>query len=365
MGRKKIAVIVLLTWCLTLIVSAQKPTFFIPATDKNIVYVGRVSLSSGKYAQYTYPGVQIKTVFTGRNIGMVMKKNSGYYMVEIDNINPYKVCFTQQTDSLVILAQNLEDKEHELTVTFLNEGVTMKPRFYGFVIDQGARLSDKVTLPKHRIEFIGNSITCGLGIEATDPKAPFSLEQQNQYITYAAITARNLDAQCFVVARSGIGVYRNCLGNPKGTKKTMPDIYPYTLYGSTSERWDFSRYTPEVVCVGLGTNDTTNPKYYNGLMLKGFKKLYGMLRQYYPHAKLVFLTGTMLRKDSKRLKDLCSVLNQLQQEAAASGDKEVYRLDFSPADGSLGYGTGYHPSARQHQLMAEQLTAFLRKITNW
>lgn len=364
MMTKRFSLFFLFVWCLLLEVYAQSSATFIPATDKGIVYVGRVSLSSGKYARYTYPGVQIRTVFTGRNIDMVMKPNSGYYMVELDGQSPYKV-FCGKEDSLMVVAHDLRNGTHELTVTFLNEGVSLKPLFYGFLLDADASLVGKPTLPKHKIEFIGNSITCGLGIEAKDPKAPFSLEQQNHYITYEAITSRNLDAQCVVVARSGIGVYRNCLGNPKGTKGTMPDVYPYTTFGTSGERWDFSRYTPDVVCVGLGTNDTTNPSYFVNLLYQSFFNFYKTLRAHYPKTKIVFLTGTMLKSGSKRLTDLRSVLDRLQQDAAKSGDHEVYRLDFTPADGSLGYGTGYHPSARQHSQMAEELTSFLRKITGW
>lgn len=44
---------------------------------------------------------------------------------------------------------------------------------------------------------------------------------------------------------------------------------------------------------------------------------------------------------------------------------DLYRLDLTPADGSLGYGTAMHPSLRQHTKMAEELTAFLRQIMNW
>lgn len=51
--------------------------------------------------------------------------------------------------------------------------------------------------------------------------------------------------------------------------------------------------------------------------------------------------------------------------AADQGMTDLYRLDLTPADGSLGYGTAMHPSLRQHTKMAEELTAYLRQIMNW
>ena len=42
--------------------------------------------------------------------------------------------------------------------------------------------------------------------------------------------------------------------------------------------------------------------------------------------------------------------------------KQVYRFDFTPIDGSLGYGTDWHPSLQRHQKMADELTPFLQKL---
>ena len=52
----------------------------------------------------------------------------------------------------------------------------------------------------------------------------------------------------------------------------------------------------------------------------------------------------------------------MTEEAHKAGDKLVYRFDFSPQTGDLGYGTDWHPSLRQHQRMADELTPFLRQL---
>ncbi len=59
------------------------------------------------------------------------------------------------------------------------------------------------------MEFIGNSITCGYGIEAGSKFMHFSDSNENHYYTYAGIAAHRLNAESMAVARSGIGTYRN------------------------------------------------------------------------------------------------------------------------------------------------------------
>ncbi|MDE5868909.1 MAG: lipase, partial [Muribaculaceae bacterium] len=170
-------------------------------------------------------------------------------------------------------------------------------------------------------------------------------------------------AQCQVVARSGIGIYRNNNGNVMGDKNVMPAIYPYMQFAMSGEKWDFSKYTPDVVCVNLGTNDTTNPRYEISLLTDAYKKFLKTLRGHYPNAKIVLLTGTMLK--GQRLADVKKAHQDAIADAKARGDNEVYSFDFTPDDGSLGKGVFNHPSRKRHEKMAEELVPFIREITGW
>jgi hypothetical protein len=335
---------------------------FIKPTDPNITYLGRISFENPEALKFTYPGIQFHINFQGTSVSMVTKPGSGYFMIELDNLEPYKVHSCDSTD-IVKIAEGLDNTMHRLTVTYINEGLVMKPIFYGFVLDEGCCLGEKPTLPSRKIEFIGNSITCGLGNEWDGVAKRHDYSMQNQYYTYAAIAARELNAQCFVVARSGIGIYRNTNGNVNGDKNNFQAVYPFTNFGTTGERWNFKNYTPDVVCVNLGTNDTTNPTYKTELLAAAYKKFIGTLRLNYPNAKIILLTGTMVK--GQRLANI----QKAQKEAIAyhksRGDNQIYRLDFTPADGSLGYGYAKHPSKAQHELMAAELVPFIRKITGW
>ena len=361
--KRKIIALVLFAFVCSWAAQAKEYNF-IKANDERYAYVGRISFANPERPTWDYPGAQIHCVFNGTSVRMLTKANSGYFMIELDNQEPFKVESTP-TDSLVLIAENLADNQHRLTITYCMEGLLRHPAFYGLYLDANRTLEQKPKLPTRRIEFIGNSITCGYGIEGDGSEKKFSYSQENAYMTYGARTARALNAQWQLVSRSGIGVYRNSNGNVNGDKSVMPVYYPYTLFKKSGELWDFSRYQPDVVCINLGTNDTTLPSYDVELMTKAFCQFLQAVRGHYPDAKIVLLTGTMLKAGSKRLQDLKQAEDEAVADAKKRGDNEVYRFDFTPADGSLGWGTHRHPSMRQHEQMATELTAYLQRLMNW
>ncbi len=352
---------------------AQRGTF-ISAADTHIRYTGRISFARPDRPAFNFPGIQIIAAFEGTSLRMVAKPQSGYFMAQIDQSEPFKVAFTGKSDSVATIAAALPQGRHLVRIMYVIEGYEFYPEFWGFLLDPGCRLVDAPALPSRKIEFIGNSITCGYGNEGTNEKEHFDYATENHYYSYASITARALEAQHWVVARSGIGAYRNYGGPKAGTPDSnMPVQYEYTGYapesrlrqqpGFDSEKWDFSRYQPDVVCINLGTNDLSTNNYNVRLLKEGYQKLWQMVRQYNPQSKIVFLCGSML--GSKELDIARQLLNEVATEANKAGDKQVYRFDFTPQNGDLGYGNDYHPSIWQHEKMAAELTAYLRSLLHW
>lgn len=336
----------------------------IPADNPNIQYVGRICFDNPKQPRFTFPGVQINARFTGTSLKMIAKPQSGYFMVRIDEAEPFKVAFRGERDSVVTLATALPKGEHLVRVMYIIEGYELKPDFRGFVLDKDGELLDAPALPERRIEFIGNSITCGYGNESIEKTDPFEYETENHYYTYAQLTTRNLEAMAHVVARSGIGVYRSYDGPKTGTPdNVMTTEYEYTNLYDRSERWDFSRYQPQVVCINLGTNDLSTNNYDVKLLKQAYKQFLKQVRSHNPQAKIVYLCGSML--NGKELDIAKKTLNEVVEEAHKDGDKEVYRFDFTPQNGDLYYGASWHPSLWQHQKMAAELTAYLRTLMHW
>lgn len=338
---------------------------WIKANNPNIKYIGRVSWNHDiQSPMFTFPGVQIISEFTGTSIRMVAKPNSGYFMAQIDDCEAFKVAFNSKRDSVVTLAVALPKGEHSVKLMYVTEGYERKAEFRGFILDEGCQLIEPAKLPERKIEFIGNSITCGYGVESINEADHFQDETCNHYYTYAARTARALNAQHVVVARSGIGVYRNYDGPVTGTKINMNTEYKRTLlYDEKEPDWNFASYTPQVVCINLGTNDTSTKGADFKLLKKGYADLLHKVRNEYQAAKIVFLCGCMM--EGKALAMAKKAMDEVTEEAHKSGDKEVYRFDFTPHNGDLGYGADWHPSIWQHEKMAGELTAYLRALMNW
>ena len=346
----------------------------VSASDPHILYAGRISFTNPERPAFNFPGVQIRAAFEGTSLRMMAKPKSGYFMAQIDNAEPFKVSFMGQRDSVVTLATALPDGKHQVKLMYAIEGYEMYPEFWGFVLDEGKKLVDAPAFSDRKIEFIGNSITCGYGNEGLKKEEGFDYATENHYYSYASIAARNLEAQHWVVARSGIGAYRNYGEAKTGSPGScMPMQYEFTGYAwkpelrqeatFLSEKWDFSRYQPDVVCINLGTNDTSTDNYDLKLLKQGYQKLLKQVRDHNPKAKIVFLTGSMLY--NKELQEVKRLLDEVTAEAQKAGDKEVYRFDMAPISGEEFYGNDYHPNIYEDEKMAGELTAYLRSLMNW
>lgn len=345
----------------------------IKASNPLIQYVGRVSFakSMGDVASFNFPGTTIMAKFQGTSLKMICRPKTGYFMAQVDGSTPFKVGFNAERDSVVMIATALPKGEHFVKLMYVIEGLFRTPEFHGFVLDKGCSLVEAPALPERKIEFIGNSITCGYGVESIEMTDPFEDETENHWLTYANIVSDELHAQHTSISRSGIGVYRNYDGPKTGTRENMLWQYEYTLFNDHTETWDFSKYQPQLVCINLGTNDFSTNNYEPALYEKNYRKFLVTVREKYPMAKIVLLTGPMLgMKESKMqqevLNRICKDVNKKGVDGKMKkGDKNVFRFDFSYQTGSLGYGASWHPSKLQHEEMAMELLPFLKSLMNW
>ena len=75
----------------------------------------------------------------------------------------------------------------------------------------------------HHLAFIGDSLTCGYGIDAASPEDAFSIATEHAAKSYAAQTAKLLHADAHILSYSGFGVYS---GFPEESCKNETDLLP-------------------------------------------------------------------------------------------------------------------------------------------
>lgn len=333
---------------------ASSGSVFVAPSSEAITYMGRIDRSDSSAYKFTYPGTTAMLAFEGTGIDMITSPGSGYYMVAIDSLPAQKI-FIGPGDSTVSLADSLAEGAHKVRVTYCVEGYEFHPEWRGFNLAPGSRLLDAPVCAGPKIEFIGNSITCGYGVDADSPEQHFDYATENHCLSYAHLAARILDADYNVVARSGIGMYRNYGGPRDGSpSETMPLEYDKTRIYEPG-LWDHSQFHPDIICINLGTNDTSKDDYDIALYEQAYSQFLNHLHTLHPDAKIVLLTGSMLH--GQALADVQGALDRL-----AADRPYAYRFDMSEEDGSLGYGADYHPSSGRAMLNAVQLSLFLNSL---
>jgi lysophospholipase L1-like esterase len=333
----------------------------IDADNSAIIYSGRIDFTNPKAPEFGYSGVRIRTKFEGTSlkVKITSPEMTNYFYIFIDSVLQPKFMTTTTTTELNV-ASGLKDTIHSLEMIKITESGQGKCIFKGLVLDASKNIIAGTVSENRKIHFIGNSITCGYGIEVLNNALHFDPATENFYDGYAAITARSLQADYNIVSRSGIGIYRN-YGDPKtGSTNNMYTIYDRTFYDKITPKWNFFQFQPDVVCVNLGTNDFSTNQGDNTLFTNQYNKFVDTLRLKYPNAKIVLLMGPMLSNTAT----VKSLLQSVVKTHVDAGDNNVSMFEMS-AQGALGYGADWHPSRAQARKNAGELISYLKGITGW
>lgn len=219
-----------------------------------------------------------------------------------------------------------------------------------------------------KIEFIGDSITCGYGVDDEDRNHSFSTATEDATKAYAYKTAELLDADYSLVSYSGHGIISGyTTQGKKVAAQQVPAMYEqfarsygsYNDYSVSSTSWDFSEFVPDIIVINLGTNDAS----YTG-------KDEELIREYID-AYVEFLKK--VRSDNTSAHIICSlgvmgddlysaICTAAEEYTAETGDGNVSTFRFTPQDGSKGYAADWHPTAATHDGAAEELAAEIKSI---
>jgi lysophospholipase L1-like esterase len=200
------------------------------------------------------------------------------------------------------------------------------------------------------IEFIGDSITTGYGVDATRDDS-FTTATQDVTKSYAYLTAQALNADLRIQAVSGSGVVSGSTGTGvKASEHVMP------LYYEWSNPQNKTR-PPDIIVINLGTNDTSYTRRdpsREAEFTAAYTSFLISLRGMYPDAYIVCSMGMM----GDGLFDAMSAAVQ------KFDDKNTALLRFEEQRAEDGYGADRHPGVISHQKAAEALIGFLMAHLN-
>ena len=241
--------------------------------------------------------------------------------------------------------------------------------FNGFAIHKVSIRPSDYSTTALKLEFIGDSITCGYGVEGVWEKDTFTTAQERPDKAYAFQTAKALGAQVQLCSWSGIGITSGYVDpetvNLPDTNWLMQGVWPYTdkslslRLGLEPEVWDSkARYEPDFVIINLGTNDISWVRENEDRRLNyraALKLLLEAVHRRSPNAKIVACLGSM-----------GEALNETAAEAVNLFKKDFpgVTADFLPFTEQLpedGIGTDWHPSETTHKKMALSLSDLIRQ----
>ena len=226
---------------------------------------------------------------------------------------------------------------------------------------------------KPTMEIIGDSITCGFGDESRDNSPEFLCSEENGWMTYGAIAARELGCEWSQICVSGISASQP--EHPMFPMPGMNEIYHLTdqLYderrGVEPAKWDFENHHTDIVVLNLGTNDV-NPIRFSqsfdhiGDMEAWFQRRYRefvaeIRRLNGPDTLIVCTLGSM---DYYLYDRIQAAVEEYKQE---SGDENIATFKFIGINMMTeGFGAMAHPSAKTQARMGRELAFHLRNLMN-
>ena len=261
--------------------------------------------------------------------------------------------------------------EYTVRVVKLSENARGKTGLVALETD-GALLETLPEEKKLRVEIIGDSITCGYGIESANADAPFLTREENGWIAYGCLAARELNVELSQVCVSGIAVSGGLHNRVFPGYHPMEEAYQYTdqYYDSMAEnepeRWDFAAHPSEVVLINLGTNDSNPMRFSPGLenalaeeeyFLGRYRAFIEQVRRLNGPDTMIFCTlGTM---DYYLYNDIEKVVRAYQKE---TGDQNIECFKYVAVNlMTEGFGSAMHPSAMTHRRMGRELVWHLQK----
>ena len=338
----------------------------IPATDARITFVGRSVVEEGSY-RFDFPSTYFRVAFTGKTLAMrVTDTKSNYYAVWLDaptSDTPTHVIQVQGTDTIIELitkedTKGSKVKEHQVIIQRRTEANCGTTTVKEFITD--GKFLQAAPLKARQIEFIGDSYTCGYGVDALSRRDKFKDETENASRTYASIVARYFDADYFTICHSGRGITRNAgSGVPW---EVMTDIYQYTLDRDSLSRWNAAEcpFRPAMTVIYLGANDFSSymaPAYSK--FAKDYFRLLGYIKANYGEEHPILCVSTKAHD---------YLFTYVKQIVHTCGLKNVEYLGYFPGqhlDTDEDLGAGWHPNYNGQKKLAFSIIPYIATMTGW
>ncbi|MBR1585668.1 MAG: hypothetical protein IJ662_09025 [Clostridia bacterium] len=286
----------------------------------------------------------------------------GVFLDDMDQpIRRFPVCGKMET---WLLIRSDAAQRHHFRIMKLTENV--KTFFSIRAMHYSGEFHPCARRPRRRIEFVGDSITCGYGNLCPDRDRGFWSDEEDGWNAHGPIAARLLGMEASCVSVSGITVAPHAhFPQPYA----MNQLYAYAdrpgrdRHGKAPEQWDFAALPNDYVVVNLGTNDAC---------AASFAPDFEAERERFCRDYTAFL-GEIRRLNGPATRIICAlgsmqyylypeIAQAVEEHKRLTGDQLVHLFRYHPMAPLDGFGAAGHPSLTTQKKMAEELAAFIAAL---
>lgn len=354
---------------------------FLP-TDENVKVLGRTVMcddcrllcASASGVEFEYTGSFLKVSFLGDSStngldDLVYWRDDARVEVLVDGRIMLDTTIKKEKESFIVYGEDPATlcEKHVVRIIKLSE-----PRMSSVGLAEIEIESTEPPKPtkdnEKLVEFIGDSITCGYGVDTLDELCPFSTGTENAAKAYAYLAANELGVDYSLVSYSGHGFVSGWTPDPSVPKKEelVQPYYDITAYSYNNFRglepqsvpWK-SKRVPNIIVINIGTNDFSYTQ-DDEAKIKEYRDCY-----------VEFLSH--VREKNKSSHIICSLgvmgdeLYPAIEEAVKeymdnTGDTNISAFRFAVQNPELdGYGADYHPSPATQKKAARAMADELKK----
>jgi hypothetical protein len=345
------------------------------ADHKFFDYMGRIDVSDKYAPQFFYAGSMVRFRFTGSSLTVVLNRNDMWgaqFLTAVIDGKEYRIksdLADNWLDTVVTFADDLGEGVHSASIVKMQEAPE-RFVFRGAIVD---RLLPPALDDKLKLEVFGDSVCAGEVTDAIGFEANFDPEMANCIYdnvlhSFVMLTAKNLSARIHNNSQGGIALLNGTgwFHAPDfiGLETTYNQMCYVPEQGAVSA-WDFSRYTPDYVIIEVAQNDqrdwttesdslTLSDPAHKARWTGKYMEIVRDLHSHYKTAKYIFTTTIMNHKP-----EWDEALVEMAAALTAEGIP-CYKNTFT----DNGCGTDGHPRYSEQMKMADELTAFIRKLEN-
>ncbi len=367
---KKTLIVISLVLLGVLMSCALNDSNFLNATDSSVFIQGRSAEVEKQSLDFAYPGVSVTIKVKAKSVSAVLKDLDGgrqnYFNVIVDGEVVKTLAITEEKESYLLIDDLDESVFHTIQLFKRTESFVGITRLYGFEFTDLKEIIN-VEKPVKKLLVIGDSFSCGYGngVEITaenNPEVGFHAKNENNYMAYGALASRKLNYQYQCIAYSGKGLYRNFDLTKTGT---LPDIFPLIFPDKPNgQKWEMTKYIPDVIVVKLGTNDffgeTRTPVQMvdSSAYVSTYLNFLSELEKTFPKAQFICVVGGMM-SDSwpagrNNLSKIGSYVHNVVSEANSRSNRDKFHFLEFPHHQEV-YGEDWHPTISWHMKYADLL----------